>query len=184
MKMPINLHKWIDDNRDALKPPVGNKKIYEDQDFMVFAVGGPNARKDYHIDPSEEFFYQIEGDATLKLVVDGEFKDVTIREGEIFLLPAYVPHSPQRTANTVGLVIEHKRPEGENDGLRWYCESCGEVLHEAFFPLTDIVGQLKDAIQVFMNSEELRTCDNCGAVMQFDEAPARPETPNAKGDAS
>jgi len=169
MKMPINLLNWVEENREFLKPPVGNKKVYEDQDFMVFVVGGPNARKDYHIDPSEEFFFQIEGDITLKIVEDGEFKDVVIREGEIFLLPSYIPHSPQRPANTVGLVIEHKRPEGADDGLRWYCESCGEILHDARFPLVDIVGQLREAIQGFMSSEELRTCDNCGAVMQFDD---------------
>lgn len=167
MKMPINLQKWIDDNRELLKPPVGNKKIYEDQDFMVFIVGGPNSRKDYHIDPSEEFFYQVEGEMTLKIVTeDGEFKDIPIRAGEIFLLDSYIPHSPQRSAGGVGLVIEHKRPEGEDDGLRWYCDECGEVLHEAFFPLTDIVGQLREAIEAFMASEELRTCDNCGAVME------------------
>lgn len=169
IKMPMNLKKWIEDNREFLKPPVGNKKLYEDQDFMVFAVGGPNVRKDYHIDPSEEFFYQVEGDITLKIVDDGEFKDVVIKEGEIFLLPAYVPHSPQRPANTVGLVIEHKRADNAQDGLRWYCESCGEVLHEQFFPLTDIVGQLRAAIQDFMANEDLRTCDNCGEVMQFDD---------------
>ncbi len=169
MKMPINLQTWIDENRDALKPPVGNKKIYEDQDFMVFAVGGPNARKDYHIDPSEEFFYQVEGEMTLKIVEDGEFKDIVIKAGEIFLLPSYIPHSPQRGANTVGLVIEHKRDDGKEDGLRWYCEECGEVLHEAFFPMVDIVGQLKAAIQGFMGDRELRTCDNCGTTMEFPE---------------
>lgn len=167
MKMPINLLQWVEDNREALKPPVGNKKVYEDQDFMIFVVGGPNARKDYHIDPSEEFFFQIEGDITLKIVEDGEFKDIVIREGEIFLLPSYVPHSPQRSAGTVGLVIEHKRPEGDDDGLRWYCEQCGDVLHEAFFPMTDIVGQLKVAIETFMASEALRTCDQCGHLMEF-----------------
>ena len=169
IKMPMNLNKWIEDNREFLKPPVGNKKLYEDQDFMVFAVGGPNVRKDYHIDPSEEFFFQVEGDMTLKIVDDGEFKDVVIKEGDVFLLPAYVPHSPQRPANTVGLVIEYKRPDDAQDGLRWYCESCGEVLHEQFFPLTDIVGQLRAAIQNFMADEALRTCDHCGEVMQFDD---------------
>jgi len=168
MKMPINLMSWIEENREHLKPPVGNKKIYEDQEFMIFVVGGPNARKDYHIDPVEEFFFQIEGDMTLKIVDDGEFKDITIRAGEIFLLPAYVPHSPQRPADTVGLVIEYKRPEGANDGLRWYCEECGEILHEAEFPLTDIVTQLRAAIQGFMSSDELRVCKHCGAKMEFD----------------
>ena len=167
MKMPINLLNWVEENREFLKPPVGNKKIYEDQDFMIFVVGGPNARKDYHIDPSEEFFFQIEGDITLKIVEDGEHKDVVIREGEIFLLPSMIPHSPQRPADTVGLVIEHKRHDGAEDGLRWYCESCGEVLHEESFYLTDIVGQLKAAIQQFTASDELRTCGNCGAYLEM-----------------
>ena len=103
MKAPLNLQRWIDENRDALKPPVGNKKIYEDHDFMVFAVGGPNARKDYHIDPSEEFFYQVEGSMTLKIVEDGEFRDVEIGPGEIFLLPSYVPHSPSARRTPWGL---------------------------------------------------------------------------------
>ena len=163
---PINFLGWIEENRESLKPPVGNKKIWEDSDFMVFVVGGPNARKDYHIDPSEEFFYQLEGDMTLKIVEDGQFKDVVIREGEIFLLPAMVPHSPQRGPNTLGLVIEHKREESERDGLRWYCEGCGEVLHEEFFHLTDIVIQLKGAIQDFWASKEKRTCQGCGAYLE------------------
>lgn len=163
---PINFKKWIEDNRDAFKPPVGNKKIWENTDFMAFVVGGPNQRKDYHIDPSEEFFYQLEGEMTLKIVEDGEFKDITIGEGEIFLLPSMVPHSPQRGENTIGLVIEHKRAEGDNDGLRWYCEDCGEVLHEEFFYLTDIVEQLGSAIQAFWADDEARTCDNCSAYLE------------------
>ncbi len=166
-KMPLNLLSWIDENREHLKPPVGNKKVYEDSDFMVFVVGGPNQRKDYHIDPSEEFFYQIEGEMTLKLVVDGEHQDVQIKAGEIFLLPAYVPHSPQRPADTIGLVIEHKRPPGAEDGLRWYCDNCHEILHEASFPLTDIVVELKAAIQAFTANTEQRTCDNCGHHLEL-----------------
>ncbi len=163
---PLNLQKWVEENRDLLKPPVGNKKIWEDTNFDVFIVGGPNERKDYHIDPDEEFFYMLEGEMTLKVVDDGEFKDITIGEGEIYLLPPYVPHSPQRPAGSVGLVIEHKRPEGKQDGLRWYCDDCGEVVYEEFFQLVDIVGQLKEAIQGFWASEEKRTCPNCGEVLQ------------------
>lgn len=167
---PINLHQWIEDNRHLLEPPVGNKKIWEDTDFDVFIVGGPNQRKDYHINHTEEFFYMIEGDMVLKVAEeDGEeteFRDVEIAEGEIFLLPAAVPHSPQRKANTVGLVIEHKRPEGVEDGLRWYCDECGEVLYEEYFYLTDIVGQLKEAIQSFWADDDKRTCDNCGAYLE------------------
>lgn len=163
---PLNLQKWIDENRDLLKPPVGNKKIWEDTNFDVFIVGGPNARKDYHIDPDEEFFYQLEGDMTLKVVDDGVHKDIVIAEGEVFLLPANIPHSPQRGANTVGLVVERKRDEGKHDGLRWYCDGCGEILHEEGFQLVDIVGQLKQAIQEFWASDEKRTCSNCGHVLQ------------------
>jgi 3-hydroxyanthranilate 3,4-dioxygenase len=163
---PINFKQWIEDNRHLLKPPVGNKKIWEDTDFDVFIVGGPNARKDYHINQSEEFFYMVEGDMVLKIVEDDEFRDVAIREGEIFLLPSGIPHSPQRQADTVGLVIEHKRAEGVEDGLRWYCDECGEVLHEEFFHLTDIVEQLKGAIDDFWASDEKRTCENCGAYME------------------
>src|SRR5262245_15162489 len=101
---PINFKQWINDHRHLLKPPVGNKMVYEDADFIVMVVGGPNARKDYHYDEGEEFFYQLEGDITVKIVEDGTPRDVKIREGEIFLLPPKVPHSPQRPANTIGLV--------------------------------------------------------------------------------
>lgn len=164
---PINFKKWIDENRHLLKPPVGNKCVYEDAEFIVMVVGGPNQRKDYHIDPGEEFFYMVEGDMVLKVVDDGDFKDIAIGEGEIFLLPSNVPHSPQRKADTVGLVIERKRLEGEEDGMRWYCESCHEVLYEAFFHLTNIEKQLKPVIEKVKASEALRTCGNCGDVLEM-----------------
>ena len=117
----INFKKWIDDHRHLLKPPVGNKMVFEDhENFIVMVVGGPNARKDYHYNESEEFFHQLEGDITLKVIDNGKPVDIPIREGEIFLLPPKVPHSPQRPANTVGLVIEKKRSEDDKDGLQWY----------------------------------------------------------------
>ncbi len=163
---PIHLKKWIDEHRHLLKPPVGNKQIWEDQDFMVFVVGGPNARKDYHINPGAEFFYQIEGEITLKIVVNGDFQDITLHEGEVFLLPPGIPHSPQRGADTIGLVIEHKRPVTDFDSLRWYCEGCGEPLHEASFHLTDIVGQLREAIQAFWADDTLRTCKKCDHYLE------------------
>lgn len=166
LQSPIDLDRWIEENRDDLKPPVGNKEIYEDEKFMVFAVGGPNERKDYHIDPDDEFFYQVEGTMTLKIVEDGKHRDVEIGEGEIFLLPAGVPHSPQRPEGTVGIVVEHVRPEGTEDGLRWYCDECGEVVHEEYFHLTDIVEELKAAIQDFWANDEARTCSNCGHYLE------------------
>lgn len=162
----FNFNAWIDEHRHLLKPPVGARRVFEDAEFIIMVVGGPNTRKDYHLDPGEEFFYQLEGDMTLKIVEDGQFRDVEIREGDIFLLPPNVPHSPQRRANTVGLVIERKRHDGEMDGARWYCDACGHVLHEAFFNVNDggLLPQLNAAIEVYHADEGLRTCDACGEV--------------------
>jgi len=163
----INFKQWIDDHRHLLKPPVGNKMVFEDhENFIVMVVGGPNARKDYHYNESEEFFHQLEGDITLKVIDNGEPVDIPIREGEIFLLPPKVPHSPQRPANTVGLVIEKKRSEGDKDGLQWYCENCGNKLYDEYFKMENIVTQLPPIMERFYQSEENRTCDKCGGVMQ------------------
>jgi len=162
----FNLKGWVEEHRHLLKPPVGNARVYDDTDFIVMIVGGPNVRKDYHVNPTEEFFYQIEGDITLKIIEQGTPRDVSIREGDIFLLPAMIPHSPRRPAKTVGMVVERKRPEGKNDHLRYYCEKCGEVLYDPEFYLTDIVKQLKPLMDTFWKDESLRTCKKCGTVMQ------------------
>ena len=132
---PINLKKWIDENREFLKPPVCNKVVYENTEFIIMVVGGPNIRKDYHIDEGEEFFYQLEGKMTLRIMENGKPKDVDIDEGEIFLLPPRIPHSPQRFKNTVGLVIERKRTETELDGFQWYCDQCNTLLYEKKFTI-------------------------------------------------
>ena len=163
---PINFKDWIKEHRHLLKPPVGNKVVYEDTEFIIMVIGGPNTRKDYHIDEGEEFFYQIEGDITLKVMDNAKPKDINIREGEIFLLPPKVPHSPQRPANTVGLVIERRRREGELDGFQWYCDKCNTKLYEEFFQLTDIVAQLPPVFDRFWRSEKNRTCNQCSAVME------------------
>jgi len=163
---PINFKEWIDNNRELLKPPVCNKVVYEDTEFIIMVVGGPNTRKDYHIDEGEEFFYQIEGNMTLKIIENNKSKDIEINEGEIFLLPPKVPHSPQRFKNTVGLVIERKRREGELDAFQWYCDSCSNLLYEKFFQLTDIVKQLPPIFDSFWNDMELRTCSKCGEILQ------------------
>jgi len=163
---PCNLKAWIHENRELLKPPVGNKMVYKDSEFLVMVVGGPNSRKDYHVEDGEEFFYQVEGDITLKVIEDGKPRDIPIREGEIFLLPAGIPHSPQRPANTVGLVIERVRASGETDHLRWFCETCGDELHDSAFELRDLGSQLKPMIEGYFADEKLRTCKRCGTVMQ------------------
>jgi 3-hydroxyanthranilate 3,4-dioxygenase len=163
---PYNLKAWVEENRAMLKPPVGNKMVWKDTEFLVMVVGGPNQRKDFHIEEGEEFFYQIEGDITLRIMDEGKPRDIPIKEGEIYLLPARVPHSPQRPAGTVGMVIERVRKAGELDHLRWYCEGCGEVLHDAAFQLEDLGKQLKPIIQDFYASDSQRTCGKCGDVMQ------------------
>ncbi|MDX1481550.1 MAG: 3-hydroxyanthranilate 3,4-dioxygenase [Woeseiaceae bacterium] len=162
---PFNFQQWIDDHRDKLKPPVCNQQVFEENDFIVMVVGGPNSRTDYHHDEGPEFFYQIEGDMLLKTIQDGERVDIPIREGEILLLPPRVPHSPQRFADTVGLVIERKRLPDELDGFMWFCENCNHKLYEEFLYVDDIVGQLPPVFDRFYGSEENRRCDECGTVM-------------------
>ena len=161
---PLNLARWIDEHRLLLKPPVGNKVIYQDSEFIVMAVGGPNARRDFHVDPAEEFFHQIEGDMVLRVFEDGRIRELPIRAGEILLLPPRIPHSPQRPADTVGLVIERKRRSGELDGLQWYCEQCSNLLYEEFLTLTDIETQIPPVFDRFYASLEHRRCKRCGAV--------------------
>lgn len=167
----IDLHRWIDQHRHLLRPPVGNKVVWQDGEFIIMVVGGPNARRDFHVDPADEFFHQLEGDMVLKVVEDGQVRDVPIRQGEILLLPANVPHSPRRPAGTVGLVVERRRRPGEQDGLQWYCERCDALLHEQYFPLTDIETELQPAFERFYGSESLRTCRRCGAVMPLPPSP-------------
>ena len=170
---PINLKRWVDEHRDLLKPPVGNKMIWQDAEFLVMAVGGPNARKDFHVEDGEEFFYQVEGDIVVRIVENGQVKDIAIKEGEMFLLPAGIPHSPQRPPNTIGLVIERRREEGEHDHLRWFCEKCGEIIFDASFQLVDLGKQLKPVMEDFWSDQAKRTCQKCGTVMQ----PPAPVTP-------
>ncbi len=162
----FNLQRWIDENRHLLKPPVGNKCLFGDGDFIIMIVGGPNARKDYHVDPGEEFFYQLEGDMVLKTMQDGHPVDVPIRQGDILLLPSNVPHSPQRGANTVGLVVERRRRPGERDGFQWYCENCHNLLYQEFFELTSIETQFPPIFERFFADRAKRTCSKCGTVLE------------------
>jgi len=167
IRRAFNFRAWIDENRHLLKPPVGNQQVYKDNDdYIVMVVGGLNARKDYHYNETEEFFYQVEGDIILKIIEDGNQVEIPIKEGEIFLLPPKVPHSPQRPANTVGLVMELYRKHGERDGFMWFCENCDEKLYDEYLDLKDIVVQLPPLMEGFYNSAEKRTCKKCGTVME------------------
>lgn len=169
IRRPFNLKGWIEENRDLLKPPVGNKNLYtEAGDYIVMIVGGPNARKDYHYNETEELFYQLEGDINVRIQEDGKAVDIPIRAGEMYLHPAKVPHSPMRPKGSVGLVIECKRKGEEQDGLIWYCDNCNNKLHETYFPLTNIEKDFQPRFREFYASEELRTCNNCGHVMETD----------------
>jgi 3-hydroxyanthranilate 3,4-dioxygenase len=157
---------WINKHRHLLKPPVGNQVVWKDTEFIIMVVGGPNARKDYHYNEGEEFYYQLEGNMVLKIIENGKPRDIRIRQGDIFLLPPRTPHSPQRPANTVGLVVERKRDENELDGFQWYCEKCANKLYEEYIPLTDIVAQLPVVFDRFYNHPEHGTCKVCGSVMR------------------
>lgn len=170
MLPPLHLTRWIDEHRAELKPPIGNKVLYKDSEFIIMIVGGPNARSDFHISDSEEFFYMLEGDMTLRVEEDGALRDIPIKEGEVFLLSAGTPHSPQRSPGSIGLVIERTRREGEIDGVRWYCETCNNVLYEEFFTLYDIVEQLREIVEKFNNNEALRHCDRCGTIAEIPSA--------------
>ena len=161
-----DLWRWIEDNRASFEPPVGNKVIWEDSQFTAMVIRGPNRRRDFHDDPSDEIFYMLRGAMTLEYLDEGgRRQDAIIREGELFLVPAHTPHSPHRPADTWGLVIERRRRPDELDRLAWFCEGCQAKLHEVAFSLADIETQLRDAIQTFNASVALRTCRSCGAVL-------------------
>ena len=170
IQKPFNLTKWIEKNRHLLKPPVGNKNIYVDSgDYIVMIVGGPNARKDYHYNETEELFYQLEGKAKVIIQENGERKEFKLNAGDMYLHPAKTPHSPVRSKNSIGLVIERKRAgKGFTDGLLWFCENCNHKMHEVYFELHDIEKDFLPHFKHYYNSIELRTCKNCGTVMETD----------------
>nr|WP_294934233.1 3-hydroxyanthranilate 3,4-dioxygenase [uncultured Flavobacterium sp.] len=170
IQKPFNLHQWIEENRHLLKPPVGNKSIYVDaQDYIVMIVAGPNARKDYHYNETEELFYQLEGDITVYVQDEGQKRAMQLSAGDMYLHPAKVPHSPVRSEGSIGLVIERKRHDlGAKDGLLWFCDNCNHKLYEVYFELSDIENDFLPHFQHFYNSEELRTCSECGTVMETD----------------
>jgi 3-hydroxyanthranilate 3,4-dioxygenase len=163
---PFNLHEWIDRNRNLLKPPVGNKLLFEDSEFIIMAVGGPNSRKDFHHDPGAEFFFQLEGAIVLRTIQSGRITDVPIREGEVYLLPPEVPHSPQRPAGSVGIVVERRRGAHELDGFSWYCENCGNCLYLERVAVSNIETELPGIFSRFYSNSRHRTCASCGTVLE------------------
>jgi 3-hydroxyanthranilate 3,4-dioxygenase len=165
---PLDLQAWIEEHRHLLKPPVGNKCVY-DGDFIVMVVGGPNARTDYHWDEGAEWFYQLEGEMILRIQEDGAVRDIPIRAGQTFLLPPRVPHSPQRMAGGVGLVIERKRLAHEKDGLLWFCANCNHKLYEEYFHLHSIERDFPPVFERYYRSLDARTCKACGQIAEVPE---------------
>lgn len=168
---PFNLHRWVEENRHLLKPPVGNKNLYKEaEDYIVMVVAGPNARKDYHYNETEELFYQLEGEIEVHIQEDGRKKTFRLGPGDMYLHPARVPHSPVRHAGSIGLVVERKRLDLDaKDGLLWFCDNCNHKLYEAYFTLEDIEKDFLEHFERFYGSKELRSCDRCGTVMEADE---------------
>ena len=167
---PFNLKKWVEENRELLKPPVSNKSLYpEADDYIVMVVGGPNSRKDYHYNETEELFYQLEGRIKVHIQEDGKKHTFELGPGDMYLNPGKVPHSPERTEGSVGIVVERNRQKLDlKDGLLWYCENCNNKLYEVYFPLADIEQDFLRHFEHFYNSKELRTCNECGTVMEKD----------------
>ena len=162
----LNLLKVIEDNKDLLKPPVNNKVLWEDSEFIVMLIGGPNRRRDFHVDPSDELFYQVKGSCYVECINKaGEREVVEVKEGEMFMLPADVPHSPHRIADTYGIVVERKRGKGETEDFVWFCDNCDKEMHKVTIQLTNIEVQVKEAIEAFNGDEALRTCEHCGHIM-------------------
>lgn len=168
---PFNLPKWIEENRNSLKPPVGNRNLYKEaEDYIVMVVAGPNARKDYHYNETEELFYQLEGTIEVHIQEDGKKRTLKLGPGDLYLHPAKVPHSPERHPNSIGLVIERKRAHlNVKDGLLWFCDNCNHKLYEAYFTLEDIETDFLKHFEHFYGSETLRRCDQCGTVMEVDK---------------
>ncbi len=169
---PFNLKAWIDEHRDLLKPPVGAEMVWKDSEFIIMVIGGPNARRDFHIDPGEEFFYQLEGDIALEYIDgDGQRQKAEIHQGDVFLLPANVPHSPQRGENTVGLVVERVRAEDEPEKFAWFCEQCDAKIYELNRGKDELLVDLRKANERYNVDTEMRSCEACGYVQPVATGP-------------
>jgi 3-hydroxyanthranilate 3,4-dioxygenase len=169
-----DLWRWIEENRESFEPPVGNRVIWEDSQFIAMVIRGPNARRDFHVDPSDEIFFMLRGDMVLEYIEAGQRREQVVREGEIMLVPALTPHAPHRPAGTWGLVVEIKRQPHETESLRWFCDRCDALVHEVVMHVADIERELRSAIERFDASVALRTCTACGYVQ-----PEKPPVPQA-----
>jgi 3-hydroxyanthranilate 3,4-dioxygenase len=163
---PINLAKWVEENRHLLKPPVGNRYLYNGRDFFVMVIAGPNARNDFHVVDSEEYFYQVKGEIKVRIREGERIVDYPLREGETFFIPANVPHCPMRPPNTIGVVVERVRPPGEMEHIVFYCEGCGSLVEDIHFDCRDIVEHFSQTMEAFWRDDARRTCRKCGKKVE------------------
>lgn len=164
--VPFQLSAWIEEAMQGAMGSVGNKEVFKESDFIFMIVKGPNARNDFHINPYDEIFYQLQGTATVHLMdTAGQEQICTVAEGDVMLVKAYTPHSPRRPAGTLGLVIERPRADEELDGIVWFCDACGKQLHRVDILCRDIGSELKIALDAFNADRQLRTCSHCGALL-------------------
>ena len=163
---PIDLKKWIDQNADKFQPPVSNQYLYDGRDFFVMVIKGPNARNDFHLVDSEEYFYQLKGDIKVRIRQGDRIVDYIVRQGETFFIPANIPHSPQRPPDTIGVVVERRRPPGEKEHVIFYCENCGALVEDIHFDCADIVEHFSQAMLDFWNDDVRRTCKKCGTKVE------------------
>lgn len=173
-----HVKEWHEENKGTFKPPVCNKLMHKDQLTVMF-VGGPNTRTDFHLDEGSEFFYQMQGNIELPTIQCGKRKLVKIGQGQVFLLPSRVPHSPQRPEEgSFGLVVERRRGEGEKDGLRWYTDfdKCDQILYENFFHCGDLGRDLVPVVKAYKESEECRTSVPGDNVLAETDRPVRQDT--------
>lgn len=169
---PYNFWQWIADHKKEMAPPVSNGLMFgNNSEMKVMILAGPNKRSDFHIESHDEFFYQLKGDINVRIRDEKEnkFVDIPIKEGEMYVIPARVPHSPMRPADTIGLVLEVERKQGELDACRWYCEKCEAIVHEEWFYCQDLVAQLKPILNNYYDKEECRTCKKCGHINAIPE---------------
>ena len=163
---PLDLAQWIAANASSFRPPVANKVVFPGSEFIFMVVRGPNARNDFHINPGDEIFYQLEG--TIAVDVrhdDGRIERRLVGAGDVMLVPGGTAHSPLRPPDTWGVVIERTRREGEIDQIVWFCPKCGNELRRAPFALSDIETELTTIIDAFNADVDARRCRRCGNVL-------------------
>lgn len=162
----IDLMGWIAEHKGEFKPPVANKYLYDGRDFFVMVIVGPNARNDFHQVDSEEYFYQVKGDIKVRIREGDRIVDYPVREGETFFIPPNVPHSPMRPPNTIGVVVERRRPPGEKEHIIFYCGQCEALVEDILFDCRDIVDHFRDTMEAFWKDDARRTCRKCGKKVE------------------